>query len=191
MKFNLANALLFFALLAVSLGWFVDRMSLPDSEQIQMRISDSIQQGIVIGCTIKSNDLYQRSVDLNEFEFAQHRTKELVENTLDMAFCAIDAKAHRRSRTGRNSYTTVPDGDTFSYLASQSLQLLGVNSVLEFEQLLASSEISNQYHIEDTIVDGKLRSDIYQFVKSSLNKTKVPGADSKSDTVKTEAKSPE
>ena len=172
MKFRLSTILLVIALICVGLGWFVDRRRFPDLEKLDSQISQSVQLGLVVGSTIKSNRIYEQLDVLSKSELAEIRTKELAKGILDMAMYDLDAANMQTPWREGSRNIGVPDRGAFLSLATKSLELLQVDSVQDFKTLLTDTNYSSSYGGRDVLINGSLDPETAEFVGRAVRASK-------------------
>ena len=167
MKFSLHTLLLTTALIGISIGWIVDRQSFPEQEQIDSGISDSVQLGLVMGSTMQSNRIFEQLESFGEVELTEIRAKKLIENVLDMAAYEQSAIALEDPWRAHSKNAGMPDSSAFLSLAGKSLQLLEIDSVSQFEQLLLIRNIT-EYAGLDILQNGRIDSKIAEFIETAI-----------------------
>ena len=166
MKFRLTTLLLSIAFIGVAVGWHAEHARSPDPTQISTDISDSVQLGLVMGCTNESNRLLEQLDISNDLEFSDIRTKVLIENVLDMALYEQDAMAMQPLWQRHQDNIGLPGKKLFVQNASKSLELLGVSATAQFTKLLVDK--FSQYGGTKILTNGSLDQKIVDFIEDAI-----------------------
>ncbi len=157
------------ALVAIGLGWYVDRLAYRDSTHTPDKFVDI---GFALGKASESTMIYAMQDKDNLPEdpnsFAHVRERELILNVLSMA------SAHRTiTRMGTDDPDdSIPEwrADKARDFAASSLALLNVSKLQEFQTVFENhgwdTEFVNAYKSDD----GSLTNDLVTFLELALSK---------------------
>lgn len=163
-----AQSLLTLALSAFLFFLFVDRQRDQKAIDVEARVAEAIQLGMVFGSSAEANRIYTVPAS-NVVKFSERRTRTLLENVLDMSLCDMSERNREFPWDGEED-PDIPGRSAISYVALQSLELLEIKTLDDFQKKLTESTVSKRYGRRDVYVDGKVAPDICEFVELMLEK---------------------
>jgi len=165
MKFRLSTFLLAIALIAVLVGWSIER------RYYASRLVDETEREGAISSTLSTalftNMIYYQMDNLSEAEFARRREGQLINNVVFLYLHrdnAVDRTILKTSNyTQRKAQTTALLRE-----AGKSLDLLGVVSTADFASLIRNHGFTEDW--EDGLLDsnGNLEDQLLEFVNNCL-----------------------
>ena len=178
MKHLNSKVWLFVALLAVSLGWCVDRLAFRDSFITPTHSVDTADKfadvGIKLGRALESTTIYpmhdNNGQPKDPERWSQIRKRQLLLNVVNMA----DVDRIKKQLKADPSHLSDSEVWNTSHviLGARSLELLNVHSVQEFQEIFEERFAPTQapeFFASYVSEDGSLKADFVNFIKSALS----------------------